>query len=89
MNLFGGPQGERVPAAGAPVAPQEAAPMLSVQAALMEVNGIMAMVMAMGNNDYELSSLQGIIAKLQNNKYDNPSTAVAEARGIMDNKLIR
>ncbi len=90
MNQFGGPRPDTIKAASsAPGAPQEAAPQMSVSAALIEVNGLMAMAMSMGNNDYELGAFNQIIQKLQANKYENPSDAVREARSIIDNKLIR
>lgn len=89
MNIHGEPRRESVLGAGVPGASREAAPQLSVSAALIEVNGIMAMVMNMGNNDYELGALNTIISKLQTGKYENPSQAVIDARAIMDNKLIR
>lgn len=89
MNIHGEPRKESIPGVAAAGAPREAAPQLSVSAALIEVNGIMAMVMSMGNNDYEVGALNAIIRKLQANNYDNPASAVNEARAIMDNKLIR
>lgn len=90
MNQFGEPRLDTIkPAAGAPGASQEAAPVMSVSAALIEVNGLMAMAMTMGNNDYELGAFNQIIQKLQANKYENPVDAVRDAHNIINNKLIR
>jgi uncharacterized pyridoxal phosphate-containing UPF0001 family protein len=90
MNTFGEPRPDaQGVVAGAPTNLREAAPLMSVSAALIEVNGLMAMAMSMGNNDYELGAFNQIVQKLQTNKYENPADAVREARSIIDNKLIR
>lgn len=67
----------------------EATSQLSVSSALIEVSSVMAMVMSMGNNDYELSALNTIIGKLQDGNYKDPEQAVEEAREIMNTKLVR
>ncbi len=91
MNIHGEPRVDRAALQnpGAPQAPKEAAPQLSVSAALIEVHGIMAMIAPMGNNDYEMGALQTILKDLTNNKYANPIDAIHQARAIMENKLVR
>lgn len=62
---------------------------VSVGQALTEVSSILAMVMSMGNNDYERSAIENIISKLQRSEYSDPSIAITEAYSIKDNKLDR